>query len=548
MFILILWIKTHLYIAYFTIIDDIQISKLHPMKINLPSCCLFAGTALLVSCQTADDDKNKDNRPNIVLILADDMGYSDLGCYGGEIETPHLDSLANQGIRFTQFYNTSKCFPSRASLLTGLYAQQVGFGRSHTNTIANGATLGQILRNAGYTTFWSGKHHGIQNPVTLGFDHYYGLRDGACNHFNPGNQRPGEGVPAQKRANRVWCIDSMEYQPYTPPSDDFYTTDYFTRYALEWLDETKEDTNPFFLYLAYTAPHDPLMAWPEDIQKYKGKYSAGYDQIRKQRFAKQKELGLIYENYELTEPTYTPWNELSKETQAEEERTMEVYAAMIDRLDQNIGKVIHKLRTMNELENTVVIFVSDNGSSAEVVNIPGYGEIGEMTRWTSLGPDWANVSNTPFKFYKNYSYEGGINTPCIIYWPEGIKNPGRFTEYSGHFVDFMPTFVELAEADYPEKINEMPILPMEGRSFAGVFESDTLDRDGSLYWEWGKGQAMRKKEWKLVRNGLDQPWHLYNMKEDPTESENMATQYPVVVGNMEVEYKQWLARVYSISE
>ncbi len=239
--------------------------------------------------------------PNIILISVDDMGWSDLGCYGSEIRTPNIDRLADGGMRFTQFHNTSKCFPSRACLLTGVYAQQNGYDRSFNQPLARAVTLGEVLRKAGYITLWSGKHHGLENPITRGFDHYYGLKDGACNHFNPGVQREGEGAPARKerdgvKTKRAWCIDSAMYVPYTPLESDFYTTDYFTNYALEWLDEFEGDERPLFLYLSYTAPHDPLMAWPEDIARYKGKYDAGYDAIRQQRYARQLEMGLISPN------------------------------------------------------------------------------------------------------------------------------------------------------------------------------------------------------------------------------------------------------------
>ena len=235
----------------------------------------------LISC-------SKQELPNIILISADDLGWSDVGCYGSEIHTPHIDQLASQGMRFTQFHNTSKCFPSRACLLTGVYAQQNGYDRSFSEPLLNAVTLGEVLREAGYITLWSGKHHGVENPFYRGFDHYYGLKDGACNYFNPGVQRPGEGIPARKgregqKKKRVWCIDSLMYTPYTPEASDFYTTDYFTHYAVDWLEQYSDDKRPLFLYLAYNAPHDPLMAWPEDIQKYEGVYDTGYESIRKKR-------------------------------------------------------------------------------------------------------------------------------------------------------------------------------------------------------------------------------------------------------------------------
>jgi arylsulfatase len=323
--------------------------------------------------------QNQNKKPNIVFILADDMGWSDLGCYGGEINTPNLDKLAEGGIRFTQMHNTAKCFPSRACLLTGLYAQQCNMDKKAIN-FKNSVTLGEVLQTAGYRTLMTGKHHGTENPYNRGFSRYFGLRDGACNYFNPGKQREGEGKPAQKRPNRAWCIDDKLYEPYTPKEKDFYTTDYFTKYALNYLDEYKHEDRPFFLYLAYNAPHDPLMAWSEDIKKYRGKYKIGYEKIREERDKKQRKLGLFDKSFPQSEAIHKKWEELSEREKDEEDLKMAVYAAMIDRLDWNIGKILDKINELGERENTLVIFASDNGCSAEVVNIPGSGEIGSMNR------------------------------------------------------------------------------------------------------------------------------------------------------------------------
>ena len=258
------------------------------------------------------------------------MGFSDIGAYGSEIETPNIDRLAFEGIRFINAYNTSKCFPSRACLLTGLYSQQIGYHQTFRLKMENAITLGELFKSAGYTTLWSGKHHSIENPIRRGFDHYSGLLDGASNHFNPGVKRDGEGQPAQKgwlkrspTSYRNWVIEGEVFNPYTPESRDFYTTDIFTNYALNWINNIG-DENPFFLYLAYTAPHDPLMAWPEDIEKYKNHYNLGYEKIRKERFKKQKELGILDENAALSKAAYKEWDTLSNEDRAEESRTMAV--------------------------------------------------------------------------------------------------------------------------------------------------------------------------------------------------------------------------------
>lgn len=497
---------------------------------------LIAGMALL-SCSYSE-------LPNIVIISADDLGWSDLGCYGSEVETPHIDRLAEQGIRFTQFYNTSKCFPSRACLLTGVYAQQSGYDTGFRQPLRNAVTLGEVLQEAGYLTLWSGKHHGLENPVERGFDRYYGLKDGACNHFNPGDQRPGEGMPARKgppgnKRVRSWCIDEEMYEPYTPEEEDFYTTDYFTNSALGWLEEYQDDRRPVFLYLAYTAPHDPLMAWPDDIARYRGNYDEGYDAIRARRYRKQLEMGLIDSTHRLSEATYPVWETLTPEERAEETRKMEVYAAMIDRLDQNVGRLVDKLVETGRCDNILVMFVSDNGASAEMVEIEDdYGEIGTLTRWSSLGGNWANVANTPFRYYKNYSFEGGINTPMIACWPGNIPR-GGISRFPGHFIDIMATLVDLTGASYPGQFNGETVVPMQGQSFFPVLLGEEIERSKPLFWEWRNGQAVREGDWKLVRDGLESDWELYNMKEDPVETMNVAPQYPERVVAMTEMFRKW---------
>jgi len=307
------------------------------------------------------------DKPNIIFILVDDMGYSDLGCYGGEINTPNIDSLAKNGVRFTQMYNTAKCFPSRATLLTGLYAQQCGMDKKAVE-MTNSVTLGEVLQTAGYRTLASGKHHGTESLYKRGFDHYYGLRDGCCNFWNPGIKRDGEPDPGHKRSTRYWCDDAKEYCPYTPEDKNFYTTDAFTDNALKWLDEKELDDQPFFLYMAYTAPHYPLHAWPEDIARYKGKYDGGYAEIQKARYQKMVDMKLI-------DPEKTPfvamdnsmWTKLSGMKLEKEKMRMEIYAAMLDRVDQNVGKLLKKLKDQGKIDNTLIMFASDNGSSPEVI-------------------------------------------------------------------------------------------------------------------------------------------------------------------------------------
>ena len=478
-------------------------------------------------------------RPNIVLILVDDMGWSDLGCYGSEIATPNIDGLATNGIRFFNSYNTSKCFPSRAALLTGLYAQECGFGIDFKNPIVNAVTLGQVLQTAGYKTYWSGKHHGLQNPYYLGFDRYYGLRGGASNHFNPGDQRKNEPKPAQKRT-RTWCIDSLVISPYTPPKD-FYSTDYFTNYALGYIEEAASTGNPFFLYLSYTAPHDPLMAWPEDIKKYQGVYDSGYQVIRKRRFQRQKELGLIDSNFRLSEFSARDWEKLSVTEQKDEAKKMEVYAAMIDRMDQNVGRLIEKLQIEGQLENTLILFMSDNGASDIVVTLENdndSSEIGSIDRWVSLGASWANVSNTPFRYFKNYSYEGGIRTPLVAHWPLCIQNSIN-TDAVVHFIDIMPTLVELSGATYPEEWDGERIIPMRGESFVRTFQNLPQKRRNPLFFEWEDGQAVRFEDWKLVREGKESDWELFRINLDPTETTNVSSEFPGVKEQLLNEFMVW---------
>ncbi len=496
---------------------------------------LALALALVMSSETAT--AQEPDRPNIILILADDMGYSDLGCYGGEIKTPNLDRLAQRGLRFTQAYNTSKCFPSRACLLTGAYAQQVGMANGPGN-IRNGVTLGEVLRSVGYRTLMVGKHHGKQNPFDRGFDRYFGLRDGACNYFNPGKPREGEPKPTQKRKNRAWCIDGVTHQPYTPPEKDFYTTDYFTKYALQYLDEYEKEDKPFFLYMAFNAPHDPLHAWPEDIAKYEGKYDAGYEKVRAARYARQRKIGLFGANAPKSPKDHADWGSLPDDAKKIEARRMEVYAAMVDRLDQNIGKVIAKVRAQGKLDNTLIIFASDNGCSSEVVR-RGKGRIGAIDRWASLKRDWANVSNTPFRRYKNHSHEGGICTPLIVHWPKVMKNQGGFVRSPVHLIDLMATFVDVGNATYPTEFGGEKIVPMQGVSFAPLIRGEEWERGKPLFWQWRKGHAIRDGKWKLVTHS--KKWELYDMDADRTEMTDLATRHPDRVATMSKAWDTWFA-------
>ena len=481
-------------------------------------------------------------QPNIVFILADDMGWSDIGCYGSEIKTPNIDKLGLGGMRFTQMHNTSKCFPSRACLLTGVYAHDCGMAYG-IGKFTNAVTLGEVLRPAGYRTLASGKHHCVENLYDRGFDRYFGLRDGACNFFNPGVQRQGEPVPAQKNPNgRVWCIDSETIKGYTPPDSKFYTTDAFTDYALGYLDEykkTEKEEKPFFLYLSYNAPHDPLQAWPEDIAKYEGVYDVGYEAIRNARDRKQRAMGLIDDTYPQSAPSHPAWASLTEEDRADQARRMQVYAAMIDRLDQNIGRLLRKLEELGEDKNTLIFFASDNGASGENVQI-GEGEIGSIDRWASLQGAWANVCNTPFRFAKNDSHEGGTCTPFIACWPGKIA-PGSRSEFPCHFVDVMPTFIDITGADYPIEHNSQTLTPLRGMSLLPVLRGQATERTDPLFFQWAAGRAVRRGNWKLVA-GKTKTWELYDVAKDKSETVDLASDHPEIVNELEVLYQDWIAK------
>lgn len=515
---------------------------------------MFMSTSLF-SCK---QDKPKEY-PNILIILVDDMGFSDIGSYGGEVNTPNIDKLAYEGLRFSRFYNTAKCFPSRACLLTGQYAQHCGMSKKGS-TFTNAVTIAEVLHEAGYRTLMVGKHHGEENPVNFGFDRYFGLRDGTCNYFNPGIQREGEPVPAREKNKRIrtWAIDSVIYEPYTPKEKDFYTTDYFTNYAIDYLDEYKNEDKPFFMYLAFTAPHDPLMAWPEDINKYIGKYMAGYEAIRKKRYERLKQMGLIDVTFPLSEPTYDDWDSLSETDKINRDSIMATYAAMIDRIDQNIGRLLLKVEELGELENTLILFMSDNGAQSRVdERDEKYSEaeyfqilsskvvsdsslpIGNMGRWTSLTTSWANVSNTPFRLYKEKSHEGGISTPLIISLPKYFKNNKRIINYPSHLIDIMPTILEITGTSYPDEFKNGKVNPYDGVSLLPLIKGIEPKRETPIFWEWRNGKAIRKGKWKLVSDD-NGPWELYDMTIDQTETNDLVEKFPEIVEGLIADWENWI--------
>lgn len=531
------------------------------------SCAVFIGLCAAAGLCTASVQATP-TRPNIVVIMVDDMGYSDIGPYGSEIETPNLDALARNGLRFSQFYTTPKCFPSRASLLTGLYPHQTGLGRNAGN-LTKSTTVAEVLREAGYHTWMVGKWHGRDQPAARGFDRYFGLNDGAANHFNPGRQRPGEPPPATDKWTRKWGIDDQVFEPYTPEDPKFYSTDAFTDRALRYLDEQK-DKRPFFLYMAFTAPHYPIQAWPEDIAKYRGRYLAGWDKIREARFARQRAMGLLPNDSQLaprgninlasvraTGPWMSrfwddngdilPWEKVTDHEKWD--LKMAVYAAMVDRVDQNVGRLLAKLQELGKAEDTLIVFLSDNGASSGTHH---YGERpkdvatvgpGPMESFHTYDTPWADVSNTPFYSYKDTCYEGGNASPLIVYWPRGLKAKlGAINHDIGHIMDLAPTFYELADATYPKTFGGETIPPLEGKSLVPILNGGTRQGHDTLYWEYNHDRAARRGNWKIVALPKGD-WKLFDLSKDRAEQHDLAEKRPDVLRDLVGRWDAWAKRV-----
>jgi arylsulfatase len=471
-------------------------------------------------------------RPNFILIMVDDMGYSDLGCYGGEVKTPNIDKLAKNGLRFTQFYNTAKCHTTRAELLTGNYAYSIG-----DNHMEHGATFAEVLRPIGYRTLISGKWHQVPLPTTRGFDRYYGLADGCSNFFNPGVQaRPGEGLPGRKRSSlRRWAIEDKVIMGYTSPDKKFYHTDTFTDYAIDRLDEYKDEDKPFVLYLPYTAPHYPLHAWPEDIAKYRGKYKIGWDKIREQRFKRMNEMGIIGPNHKLTPRASKAWDDLTEEQKDAEDLKMAVYAAMIDRVDQNLGRLFAKVKELGEWDNTLIMFLTDNGACPEQPNTTPDIPPGPVESYRTVSVGWANASNTPYRKFKSTDYEGGIRTPFIAHWP-GVIKPGM-TNQVGHIIDVSATFRDITGAKYPKEILGNKTKPPVGKSLLPIFKGDEREPHKEIFWRFNRANAVRQGDLKVVRAG--KVWELYDLRADPTEVNNLAEQMPEKTAELSKMWEDW---------
>lgn len=487
--------------------------------------------------------------PNIVVILADDLGFSDIGCYGSEIRTPHLDQLAANGLRFTQAYSAARCCPSRAALLTGLNPHQAGMGgmasRVSQDLPQEGpyqgylndrcVTIAEALRPAGYSTYMSGKWHVGERPEhwprKRGFDRYYGLISGASSYFE---------ILEAERKDRFMAQDDTRV---FPEGDDFYMTDAYTDFAVDCINGHNAEERPFFLYLAYTAPHWPLHALPEDIAKYRGKYQIGWDRLREQRYARLLELGIIEPRWKLAprDPDCPAWEDYGDKD--EMDLRMAVYAAMVDRMDQGIGRVMNALRRKGMEENTLVLFMADNGGCHE--NIRGRSNLhtpgtraGERGSFLAYERPWANASNTPFRLFKHWVHEGGIASPLVAHWPAGIQQRGGLTHQVMHVTDIMATCLDLAGAPYPESFGGKPITPLAGKSLAPVFRGETREAHDRLYWEHMNNKAIREGQWKLVAAKSGE-WELYDLETDRTELNDLSQKDPDRAAAMLDAWKAW---------
>ncbi len=499
----------------------------------------FAAMLFVAVPAGASVAQSRPARPNIVLILADDLGFSDLGCYGSEIATPNLDRMAAGGVRFTQFYNAARCCPTRAALLTGRYPHQTGVGhmgrdmgapayRGFLNEAS--VTIAEVLRAAGYHCLMSGKWHlGEQRPhfpIDHGFERYYGLLGGASSYF-------------RLWPNRRMAIDGEFYRP---DPKGFFMTDAITDRAIGYLDDYARRAEPFFLYVAYTAPHAPLHAPPEDIARYRGRYRSGWDELRRRRYRRMIDLGVVDERWALSprDPRVTAWENVADPDR--EDLKMAVYAAQIDRMDRGIGRILDRLRALGVEENTLVLFLSDNGGDAEEIDESAPGSLpGEPDSNVGYGRGWSNVSNTPFRQHKRYVHEGGISTPLIARWPAGIRRRGALEPAVGHVIDILPTCLDVAGVPYPARHNGRAIEPAAGRSLLPLLQGRPRPDPECLYWEHEGNRAIRCGRWKLVAV-RDGGWELYDVESDRTELHDLAGRRPDRVKDLQARYEAFARR------
>ncbi|WDF70024.1 arylsulfatase [Sphingobacterium oryzagri] len=492
--------------------------------------------SMLVSTTWAQTKK-----PNIILILADDLGYADLGAYGSEIETPNLDRLAQEGLRLRQFYNNSICAPTRASLLTGQYQHKAGVGY-FSNDLGLPAyqgyinqeslTIAEVLQANGYRTLTSGKWQVSGKGKSLPWERGFELV------FPREEKNADSGAPTWNGKT-----DDAGY-----PLAESYATEVIHRHAVDFLDQVKGDDKPFFLYLAHTAPHWPLVALPADIAKYKGRYDQGWEQLRQARFQRQKTLGIVAADAQLSKPDEDlyDWSRLSFDQRQLWAKKMEVFAAMVDRLDQTVGRLLQKLKDNNQLDNTLIVFLSDNGAPAEDLVRWHHGArlnsgpVGTTGSYESQSKNWSYASNTPYKAFKDYTYEGGINTPFIAWFPGKIA-PNQIKQGAGHIIDLAPTFYDLADADYPDKFAGKTTNSLPGKSLLPVLfaKQDTVQRPEGLFWERAGNRAAHIGKWKLVSTWPSYKWELYDLEADPTERNDIAAKQHAVVSRLSSAYFVW---------
>lgn len=492
-------------------------------------------------------------RPNIVVILLDDVGFSDVGAFGSEIPTPNIDALAKGGLSFTQFYNSARCSPSRASLLTGTYPHQAGLGHLEgtdfpgakglqSRLLDRVVTMAEVAKSAGYYTAMAGKWHvgmghGVA-PWQRGFDHSAVTPYGEL--YFPNQPQPiaqnifldGERVPTS--SPRVG-------------TGNWYSSDMFVDWQTKFFKQAESEHKPFFLYMPFTAAHFPIMAPAEDVARFKGKYMRGWDAVRRDRFARQKKLGIIAADAELPRalPNTYDWNKLSAADKDRFDTMMAVYAAAISRVDRAIGTLVARLKAAGELDNTLILFMCDNGGNGESGpdgRLAGKGAPGSAQSVVWTGMNWATLQNTPFQYFKHFTEEGGIATPLIAYWPKGIAAAQRGTKVTapGHLIDVMPTLVEVSGATYPTTFNGHAIVPMQGRSMVPAFTGKPLTRDKPIFWEHEGNRAVRDGRWKLVAR-FRQPWQLFDMTKDRAEMHDLAAAQPDRVKAMAAQYDAWAA-------
>lgn len=512
------------------------------MKNQFHASLLPVFVLMLAALASAGSDK-----PNILLIVADDLGYSDIGCFGSEIPTPNLDRLGSNGLRFTRFYNTARCSPSRASILTGLYPHQAGVGFLTSSSSSElrrilgppgyldnlndkCVTIAEVLRTTGYKTYLSGKWHVGQErphwPVDRGFDRSFTFL-GGYHYFDP-----SEGQ---------YTLDDRSY---APDPEGFYSTDYITDRAVEFLSQ-HQTGQPFFLYLAYTAPHWPLHAPEDEVARFEGSYMRGWDEMRKERYQKMLSTGVLESNVLLSprDGHIPAWDDLDEADKLVWDRKMAVYAAQVSRMDKGIGRVVSLLEENGMLDNTLLLFVSDNGGSAENSRKGDRNaRIGTAQSWNSYGA-WANLSNAPFRLFKHYVHEGGMRSPFIAHWPEVIRQrKGEFVRDPCHIIDLMATCLEAAGADYPDLFNGKPVIPSPGRSLVPFFRGESPEHHQILYWEHEGNRALLDGDWKLVSQ-LGQEWELYRVDQDPSELNDLAKEYPERIKELSKNWQAWADEV-----